>query len=197
MQPFNVIVHTGRKGCGKDYLVQRLIERGVEGLGFTRAIRLSFSDELRILAHEIFPWCPLDPTPEEKEQVIDHPDNILGLTPRGVWKRLADDNDPSLRKVDPKVLVNRFIKRWDHVIQENPQNLYLITDWRTPQETDYIMSRGWPRVRILDGTESRSNDPFEDYTDKVPVDSIILHKKTEQTVNGYLTLVDALFGVVK
>ncbi len=195
MQPSNVLVHTGRKGCGKDYLVQKLIENGAEHLGFKRVIRVSFSDELRELAHELFPWCPLNPSPEEKELVIEHPANALGLSPRGVWKRLADDNDPSLRKVDPEILVNRFKKRWDHIFQENPDTLYAITDWRTPQEEAYIIPNGWPRIRIIDGTDKATNDEFEAHTDKFEVDAQIVHLKTPETASAYIRAVEQIFGV--
>ncbi|AUR97876.1 P-loop containing nucleoside triphosphate hydrolase [Vibrio phage 1.244.A._10N.261.54.C3] len=179
----NIVVLCGRKGSGKDFLAERL----------NGYVRLSFSDELRILAHDLFPWCPLDPSYKEKDQVIDHPDNVMGLTPRGVWLRLADNNDPSLRNIDPKLLVNRFMERHLHRIQTNPRTMFVVTDLRSPQEDERVEAMGWPKVRILQPNRDRDDeDSFEDYVDQIRVDREWVHHRNGD--GGFTQLIGELLA---
>ncbi|QZI90424.1 hypothetical protein MYOV003v1_p0100 [Vibrio phage 207E48.1] len=186
--PTNVLVLCGRKGCGKDFLTTCVKDAWQWN---SAVVRLSFSDELRKLAHDLFPWCPLDPTYEEKETVIDHPDNIMGLTPRGVWLRLADNNDPSLRKIDPKLLVNRFISNNLPTIKAYQDTTFIITDLRSPQEDEWVEMMGWPKVRILQPDRERADeDSFEDYVDTLRVDREWTHHRNGD--GGFTRMIEEL-----
>ena len=66
----NVLVLTGMKQSGKDYMIERLREHLQ---GKVRVIRMSFSDELRTVSHHLFPWRPLNPDNREKDSPINHP----------------------------------------------------------------------------------------------------------------------------
>lgn len=196
----NLLVLTGRRGSGKDYLTKCLIETGVDG--FREIKRLSFSDMLRHIAHDLFHWCPLDPSPEEKDVVIDHPDNVLGLTPREVWLRLADNNEPSLRKVDPKVIVNRFAKEYRDEIIGSSEVLYVITDLRTPDEDYWLLyTFAYPhyRIRIKDAVGKAYNngsnaDNFEDDTDRFIVNHEHHHDRTPHSIRTFCEHVDVVMN---
>lgn len=192
VNPSNVLVLCGRKGSGKDFLAAALMKNWE---WTTQTQRLSFSDELRALAHDLFPWCPLDPSYEEKDQVIDHPDNVLGLTPRGVWLRLADNNDPSLRNVDPKILVNRFWAHHGAEIQSshNREITYIITDLRTPQEDELVERMGWPKVRIVEPNRERDDeDGIEEYVDSIRVDREWVHHRNGD--GGFTKMIEELLA---
>lgn len=187
----NVLVLTARRGTGKDYLTQCLIDAYPPCFGkYKKVQRLSFSDELRVLAHELFPWCPLDPDYQDKDIPVQHPDNVMGLSPRDVWKRLADDNDPSLRRIDPKILVNRFKARNIPVIEANPDTLFVITDLRTEVEDDFVNENGWYKLRIENPNPPKSLDEFENKIYTYRVDDIWVHHKNGD--NGFTKFIGKL-----
>lgn len=192
----NLRVLTARKRSGKDYLTQALIRRGVKG--YNAVVRLSFSDILRELANELFPWCPEFPSDIEKDQVINHSDNVLGLTPREVWLRLGDDGDQSLRTVDPSVLVNRFVKRHNDRIVNNRNILFIITDLRTPQEDKWLEEIGATKIRINDmrGEEGRKaagivENSLEDFTQVVRVGHEFNNYFDTASVDKFVELVNS------
>ncbi len=78
------LAFTGISGCGKDYLVSHLINHH----NYTR---VSFSDQLKKLAHKIYPWMKQDYPPFEKEQPLDitlSSGEKISLTPRQIWLKL-------------------------------------------------------------------------------------------------------------
>lgn len=188
----NICVFTGRKGSGKDTLFQTIRSKFIAGetplsVKFDEIERCSFSDELRYLANELFPWCPVHPPYHMKEEPIDHPDNVLGLSPRGVWKHIAGEDVTSLRRVDPDILVNRFRERWGKRFEREPETLFVITDWRTEQEEAFIESQEdrWPRYRVIDGRPvgERTIDNFENMTDTFDVNLEVINNHDWASIN--------------
>jgi hypothetical protein len=94
-----IIVFTGRKFSGKDYLAENtLMKDGYQ--------RISFSDELKHIAHFIYPWLPVDIPSEQKEVPYPAKENINNMTPREIWMSLD-----KLREVDPKVFIYGVLKK--------------------------------------------------------------------------------------
>ncbi len=127
IQNVNVLVLTGFKGVGKDHLINMLKEDGV------KLERLSFSDELRSISHEIFPWLPFEISVEEKDKVWEHPDNVQRLTPREIWKSIADDKTGVLY-IQPDLLVEKFIENQLMKINPEETKLIVISDLRKREE---------------------------------------------------------------
>lgn len=144
----------GEYKSGKDHFALHLAE--TQG-----AIRLSFSDEVRRLATQLFPWLPFHISPEEKDVPFRHERNPHNLTPRQIWLTVG-----KVRDVDPFFFVNKFIDTHDLILDHcfRQDNLYIITDFRTPQEWYFLQSCRIPVIKIE--RENRNGlvpSDFEEY----------------------------------
>lgn len=149
-----IVAFMGEYKSGKDFFCEHLVK--TQG-----AVRLSFSDEVRRLATQIFPWLPFDITPEQKDVPFDHPSNINNLTPRQIWLTVG-----KVRDVDPYYFVNKFDENnWEALDQcFHPDKLYIITDFRTPQEWIFLHQTGIPVIKIeLESREGLPPSDFEEY----------------------------------
>lgn len=147
-----IVAFTGERKSGKDYLTNVLVKT-------SGATRLSFSDEVRYLTTEIFPWMPFDFHPKVKDEPFIHINNPNNLTPRDVWLLLGQ-----VRNVDGDYFVKRFAKRreWEMKHGMSSSELYIITDLRTPQEYEIIKKYNIPIVKIeLANRDGIMPDPFE------------------------------------
>lgn len=156
-KPNNLICFTGRKRSGKDWLLQALQKEG----GDIR--RLSFSDELRVLANKVYPWLPKEIGDVEKDLPFVHQYNPNGLTPRQIWGVIN-----GLREVQDSIFLDNFVANQYPEVLANPDVLYIISDLRTPPEHKFISSIGCPIVKITrcDRTGIEEN-PLEDYIDEI------------------------------
>jgi hypothetical protein len=146
-----IVAFMGEYKSGKDFFCDHLVAtRG--------AVRLSFSDEVRRLASQIFPWLPMDITPEQKDLPFVHPQNPNNLTPRQIWLTVG-----KVRDVDPHFFVHKFEDNNWNALDEcyNPDKLFIITDFRTPQEWEFIQDVGIPVLKIE--RESRDGLPPSDF----------------------------------
>lgn len=151
-----IIAFMGEYASGKDYFCEWLVK--TQG-----AKRLSFSDEVRRLANQIFPWLPVDITPEQKDVPFVHPSNPQNLTPRQIWLTVG-----KVRDVDPFYFVNKFEENHENIMDHcfAPDNLYIITDFRTPQEY-WFLSQDPPIPIIKIMRESREGLPPSDFEEYV------------------------------
>lgn len=164
----NLEFFCGRKRSGKDFCVAGLIE-DVGG------IRLSFSDELRYVAHDIYPWCPVFPSDAEKDVPINHPDNVRGLTPRQIWLHLGSPE--GLRYVQPDLFLAAFIRNQLPRVIANPQQKFFVTDVRTPEEYAWVKSIKGVLTRISrPDREGIVEDKIEEFIDQMEVDFEYVHK---------------------
>jgi hypothetical protein len=134
-----IIAFMGEYASGKDYLCQHLVDK-------YNAQRLSFSDEVRRLTQTIFPWMPFDFDPAVKDKPFIHPSNPHGLTPRDIWLLVG-----KVRDVNPKHFVEQFARfNYENLIEayEKPDRLYIITDFRTADEWDFIQKYQIPVIKI-------------------------------------------------
>lgn len=149
----SVIALMGERKSGKDYFCE-YIDKHFYGT------RLSFSDEVRRLAVEVFPWLPFDVPAETKDEPFPHIYNPNGLSIRDIWKLVG-----KVREVDSKYFVRKF--KANQFVGKDPQlstRLHIITDFRTADEWDFIRENKIPVIKIIrenrDGIEP---DPFEEY----------------------------------
>lgn len=150
----NVFAFAGERKSGKDYLADYLFdEYGV--------LRLSFSDEVRRISDFAFPWLDsFHVTPEDKDLPLQHPLNTFGLTPRQIWLLVGKLRE----QVEPGLFVRQFERFQLEKAIHCPHNLFVITDFRTPQEYDFLKAHNIPVIKIV--REDRTGiDPcdFEDY----------------------------------
>lgn len=185
----NLRVITGRRRSGKDYFLSKYAERGHRR--FAAVQRISFSDELRLLAHQIFSWCPANPSDTEKDQVIDHPRNVLGLTPRDIWLALCGEGDRNLTGIDPVILLERFKERWMHRIENEPQILFVISDLRRPWEYAFVRSLGAHIIRVLDMRPEAVKTAFEDVVETFEVVGEVENYRDQASVERFFELMDS------
>lgn len=149
-----IFAFMGEYKSGKDHFALHLANT-------QDANRLSFSDEVRRLACQLFPWLPFHITAEQKDVPYIHKNNPNNLTPRQIWLTAG-----KVRDVDPDFFVNQFQKRYEYTWDEmkGDRNLYIITDFRTPNEWEFLRNENIPVIKIE--LEDRSHLPpseFEQY----------------------------------
>lgn len=130
-----MLAFTGISGSGKDYLVSYLVQE----LGYTR---VSFSDQLKKLAHIIYPWLKQDYPPYEKEQPLNitlEDGEIITFSPREIWIHLN-----KLRDVENGIFL-RMLK--DEMKLLNTDKI-VISDIRPQIEWDWCMKNGFTTVYI-------------------------------------------------
>ena len=145
-----IIAFMGEYASGKDYLCNHLVENH-------GAVRLSFSDEVRRLAVQIFPWLPFDFDPAVKDKPYLHPKNPMGLTPRDIWLLVG-----KVREVTPTYFVDAFYRHQYYDIDTD--KLHIITDFRTADEWDFLQRSGIPVIKIeRESREGLIPNAFEEF----------------------------------
>lgn len=145
----------GERKSGKDFFCDFLVKE-------YDATRLSFSDEVRYLTVQIFPWMPFDFDPAVKDLPYVHENNPNGLTPRQIWVNVVG----KVREVEPDYFVKSFERRNKVPLQQMNRidRLYIITDFRTPQEDVFLDKHRIPKIKIE--REDRTGippDAFEEF----------------------------------
>jgi hypothetical protein len=149
-----ILALTARSEAGKDYLASHLVK--IHGY-----VRVSFSDELKRIAKSLFHWVELDYLPEDKNKVINHPDNVNQLTARDVWKGID-----FLRHTDPQIFVRGAKAKAKKLIHEGTNVVF--TDVRKPIELDTVNSMDATVVHLRE--EDSTTYPDEDVIDNFDVD---------------------------
>lgn len=130
------IALTGISGSGKDYIVERMVDK----YGFTR---VSFSDQLKKKAAEIYPWLETDYAPFEKETPLNiktSEEEVITDTPRQIWLKVG----AALRSVENKMFV-RMLK--EELSRTNVQKV-VISDIRPRIEWDWCNKEGFETVYV-------------------------------------------------
>lgn len=196
---FNVLVLTGLKQCGKDYMCAQLTERLSKTSG-RRVVRLSFSDELRNITSYIFPWVPKSPCNVEKETPVPHPKNKTKKTPREVWKCVADDTT-GICSIQEDVLVDHFERnQLNDTIMSDPDALYIITDLRKVAEDELVEAYGFKKIRIYNPSHLRPEveDDVEKNVSSFRVDGTVYNDKVSDVcVENFISTVSVLFPHLK
>jgi hypothetical protein len=142
----------GASGSGKDFLTTGL----VKGMGFVRA---SFSDQLKKISKQIYPWIEADYPAVVKEQplnIVTDFGHTVTHTPRDIWIGLN-----ALRQFDPHL----FVRMLDNEVSEmvNFGIDVVITDVRTDVEYEYIRDNGYTLVFIDPSRTIYKPNDFDKY----------------------------------
>lgn len=189
-----VLVLTGFKQSGKDYLTARLTQALK---GKRKVVRLSFSDELRVISHYIFPWLPLSPDNEVKDRPYIHPKNKSDASPRQIWKMVADDKT-GICAIQDDVLVDHF-ERNQLSKANDGDTLYVVTDLRKIAENSLVERNGYKKIRIMNPGAQRpmKEDDVEYNIPFFRVDGELMNERDERSVELFLNMVSELFPILK
>ncbi len=149
-----VVAFCGYAGCGKDTAADVL-----ELFGYKR---LAFADSLRRVAHELYD-IPYEWMTDRK--LKETPMRIPPYkSPREILQYLGTE---AVRNFYGDTWVNKVRK----VINDNPDQKYVITDWRFPNEGDFLEEIGALRTRITRAGVVRAHvHVSESYVDTMTVD---------------------------
>ena len=115
------IAISGMKGSGKDYCTDLIKEH-------YGAVVLSFSDQLKRICADLFPWLEFDCPPEQKEEPKFY-SHVTGkpYSYRDIWTMMNVMVD-----IDPQILIRRIEKDLRHEMWEHQgQDVhYIIKDLR-------------------------------------------------------------------
>lgn len=146
----------GRSGVGKDYIVSKILEDN-----YTR--RLSFSDQLKEITHNAFKdFMKYDYLPKDKEKPLNTKTSLgelITLSPRDIWLKMN-----FLREIESKI----FIRMLDYELC-SLENMgltdFVITDVRTPDECEYVLSKGFDLVQIVNKETLHKENEFDNQQD--------------------------------
>jgi hypothetical protein len=125
----------GISGAGKDYLAEHLCSIH----DFTR---LSFSDQLKELATNIYPWLKRDYPPLVKEEPLDiltSQNERITASPREIWLHLNH-----LRNIENSI----FIRMLDSKFQAEIYSSVVISDLRTSEELTWCRANDFKVIYI-------------------------------------------------
>jgi len=175
------LAFAGRKFSGKD----EFADMAEELYSF---YTFSFSDQLKMIATQLFPFMKIDYPSEEKETLVVYHNRETGVsyTPRMLWQNLD-----ILPEIYPEIFVdmlneefNRFCKTCAGVGVGNNIRA-LIKDVRRPAELNYVRKMGFYLVYI-ESDNPRSFNKYsqhksESYQDLIreTSDKIIFNKRQE------------------
>lgn len=169
------IVLTGRKFCGKDTLTKAVLSMGYS--------RLSFSDQLKRICSELFPWLNFDYPQGEKDTKQF---NGGTLSPRDIWLKMN-----VVTEIDRFILVRSL---YNQMSELHPHRKCIITDLRKPEEYEWVKENCLPIVKIIDGSGRYdvTEDPLEDFIDSIEPDYIIVNNKDSESIDRFKLLVEQI-----
>ena len=175
MKPL-IIALCGKKGVGKDTLFNSVSDQGFQ--------RLSFSDQLKEICSDIFPWLALDyPQGEKDRKQFEGKFGLL--SPRDVWMAMN-----VITEIDENVLVNRLDRQLHNYINAG-QRLFIITDLRKEEEFRWVKKNEIPIVRIHD-FDKRDEDAVESYIDQIVGDFDFYNYKNEKSIKNFQSFIQEI-----
>lgn len=153
-----VVAFCGYAGCGKDTAADVL----VEVFGYKR---IAFADALRSAVCEMFD-IPVEYMLDRKlkETPLDRPPY---KSPREILQYVGTEG---MRSYYPTIWVDK-VRR---IIEANPDQRYVISDWRFPNEGDFLKEINGRRVRLdRRGVVRTHVHASESHIDTMEVDEVI------------------------
>ncbi|MFM2597721.1 adenylate kinase [Vibrio fortis] len=156
------IAFMGVSGSGKDFLSDYLTNNE----NFTR---LSFSDQLKKISHQIYPWMELNYKPEEKSDPLNitlQTGEVITHSPRDIWLNLNH-----LRNIEEKIFIRMLEDEMSSLLQSNPTMCNIvITDIRSNSEFLWCQENQFTIVYI-----TRKNNNYKKYD----IDKYVIENKEE------------------
>lgn len=150
----------GVSGSGKDFLSDYLTSN-------ENFIRLSFSDQLKKISHQIYPWMELNYNPEEKSKPLNitlQTGEIITHSPRDIWLNLDH-----LRNIEEKIFIRMLEDEMSNLNQSNPTMCNIvITDIRSNSEFLWCQENNFTIVYI-----NRKNNNYKKYD----IDKYVIENK--------------------
>ncbi|CAH1570880.1 Adenylate kinase [Vibrio owensii] len=144
------IAFMGISGSGKDFLSEHLINNE----NFTR---LSFSDQLKKLSNQIYPWMEVNYQPEQKESPLNitlQTGEVITHSPRDIWINLDH-----LRNIEEKIFIRMLEDEMSRLNESNPtMDNIVITDIRSNSEFLWCQENRFTIVYV-----SRKNNNYKKY----------------------------------
>ncbi len=143
----------GISGAGKDYLAEHLCAVH----DFTR---LSFSDQLKELATNIYPWLKRDYPPVVKEKPLDiltSQNERITTPPRDIWLHLNQ-----LREIEDLI----FIRMLDSKFQAEKYSKVVISDLRTSEELTWCRANDFKVIYIRPSKSIYQSYNFDEEIEK-------------------------------
>jgi len=175
----NKIALIGLSKSGKDYLYQNVFKP----LGYER---LSFSDQLKKVAKNVFPWMKLDYSSEQKEKslFLHTGFDLIEKSPRDIWIFFNQ-----LKEIEPNIFVRMLDEEW----KRKGFKKVVITDVRFRNEWDYCNMHGFLFIRIKSPGETIQYE-IEKETDALPYDYVFFNeKKGEKSIKDFQTFLSERF----
>lgn len=157
-----IIGISGERGVGKTVAAKYL----EKNYGFKR---ISFADELRTLAKQVFPFNELDLTDIKRKEA---PYRAYDWTPRDFLIHLGD----FLRYFEPNVLINKAIQNM------KVDSKYVIDDMRYPNEADVLAGSAGGH-KLLRIERYRHLNPYGKPLDHPSETALKDYKKFDYTIN--------------
>ncbi len=146
----NKIALMGVSGSGKDFTAEFLIKH-------FQYKRFSFSDQLKKLAHCIYPWLDVDYPPLIKEKKLDitlPTGERITKSPRDIWLHLN-----GLRDIERHIFIRMLSEEIDAVESDGTVTNILISDIRSTDEFEWCKSHGFAVIYI-----KHEKQIYQDYT---------------------------------
>lgn len=135
----NNIALMGVSGAGKDYIADYLVNNHC----FTR---FSFSDQLKRLANQIYPWLNLDYPPIVKEEPLNitlESGEKITKSPREIWLHLN-----SLRDIEKDIFIRMLAEEIRSIREAGRVDNILISDIRSSDELEWCKSSNFSVIYI-------------------------------------------------
>ena len=162
------LAFSGMKGSGKDYCLELMKNKKPVEL-----IHYSFSDQLKKICHELFPWLDLDYPPQDKERKQFYNRAIDDFyAPRDIWTMMNVMVD-----IDPKILVRRVEAEYradqsSGLVQT--ADFVVIKDLRphNPEELAFCLANQFKIIYIENGKDPIKQSREDMHTTEVGYDTI-------------------------
>lgn len=144
------------KGSGKDYCLELLKKEDSNGTP-TELISFSFSDQLKKICHELFPWLEADYAPSQKEKPIHLSPDGVWYSPRDIWTAMN-----IMVEIDPMILVRRVESEYRSSMSSgylDNADFAIVKDLRphNPEELAFCLRNDFKIIYIENG-----KDPIKD-----------------------------------
>ena len=180
-EPLRVVVLTGRKKAGKDTMALELIKQGYT--------RLSFSDQLKRICSNLFPFLEVDYPQEIKDTKFIEGDGVM-LSPRDIWLKMN-----VITEIDKNILVDSLRDELESLMCKGVRK-FVVTDLRKNEEYDWVKAFDYPIIKIVDGASRDGivEDELENFIDTIRANVEFVNYKDPESKVRFTTVVEEVLN---